>query len=169
MVNPAQDLPPAELHHLRAAEGWLELGNCFEAQAELDQLTPQVRELPAVLELRWHLCAATEKWADAVEIADTLVRNCPENPEGWIHRSYALHELKRTAEARDQLLPAADKFPRKALIRYNLACYECQLGNLDTARRRLTEAFALDRTKESRLNALSDPDLRPLWPEISNI
>ena len=33
------------------------------------------------------------------------------DPLGWVHRSYALHELKRTAEARDNLLRVVDKFP----------------------------------------------------------
>jgi len=166
MVKPAQELSPPDSHHLLAAQGWLELGNCVEAQAELDQIAAQFCKLPAVLGLRWHLCAATGKWADAVEIAGTHVQDCPDNPEGWIHRSYALHELKRTAEARDQLLPAAKRFPREVLIRYNLACYECQLGNLKAAMLRLTQALALDRTNQIRRNALGDPDLKPLWPVI---
>jgi len=38
-------------------------------------------------------------------------------------KQLALHELKRTQEAFDLLLPAADKFPAPWTIPYNLACY----------------------------------------------
>ena len=47
----------------------------------------------------------------------------PDEPVGWIHRSYVLHEQKRTREAWDLLLPAAKKFPEDFTIPYNLACY----------------------------------------------
>ena len=58
----------------------------------------------------------------------------PESALGWVHRYYAFHELKRTAEARDNLLRVVDKFPEDPIMRYNLACYECQLGNLERAK-----------------------------------
>ena len=35
-MNP---LRPVDLHHLRAAEGWLELGNVAEAREELDNIS----------------------------------------------------------------------------------------------------------------------------------
>jgi hypothetical protein len=41
--------------HLRAAVGWLELGNHIEADAELDNISPEWRACPAVLEVRWHI------------------------------------------------------------------------------------------------------------------
>ena len=34
-------LPPSDLRHLTAAEGWPELGNHFEANEELERITPQ--------------------------------------------------------------------------------------------------------------------------------
>jgi hypothetical protein len=39
-----------------------------------------------------------------------------EEPLGWLHRSYALHELKQTTEARDNLLRVVDQFPMSATI-----------------------------------------------------
>jgi Flp pilus assembly protein TadD len=169
MVSGTSELSPPDSHHLRAAQGWLELGNCFEAQAELALVGHSHHGHPDVLDLRWQLCASAGSWADAVEIGELLVSACPADPNGWIHRSYALHELKRTVEARDRLLPAIERFPKLALIPYNLACYECQLGDMAAAKRLLLQAFALDRTQQSRFNALNDPDLRPLWPEIGKM
>ncbi len=58
----------------------------------------------------------------------------PDEPPGWIHRSFGLHELGRTSEAEQLLLPAATKFPNEPIIPYNLACYACRLGNIEVAR-----------------------------------
>jgi len=43
---------------------------------------------------------------------------------------------------------------------FNLACYECQLGNLETTKERLRRAFELEPLYRQR--ALDD-DLKPLW------
>ncbi len=49
-----------------------------------------------------------------------------------------------------------------AILRYNLACYECQLGRLEQAKDWLHKAFAIDDAKELKLMALDDPDLEQL-------
>ena len=54
-------------------------------------------------------------------------------------------------------------------MRYNLACYECQLGRLDQARAWLRKAFDLGDPAEMQAQALRDPDLQPLWPEIRSL
>jgi hypothetical protein len=59
-----------------------------------------------------------------------------------------------------------DKFPKDATMRYNLACYKCQLGRLDQARAWLEKAFAIGDARKMKLAALDDPDLEPLWKEI---
>ena len=81
---------------------------------------------------------------------------------GWVDRSYALHELKRTAEARDNLLRVVDKFPTEATMRYNLACYECQLGRLEEAKTWFQKACDVGVPDKLREMALHDPDLEPL-------
>ena len=57
-----------------------------------------------------------------------FARSCD---HGWIHWAYSLkQEFKRTGEARAQfLLPVVNLFPDEYTLRYNLACYECQLGD----------------------------------------
>ena len=160
-------LQPPDSHHLEAAQGWLELGNHAEADAELDSIASSLRAHPDVLNVRWGIYAAARKWEAALDIAAALIQLNPEDPLGWVHRSYSLHELKRTAEARDNLLRVVDKFPEDPIMRYNLACYECQLGRLEQAKNWLGKAFALGDAKGMKLAALDDPNLQPLWKEIS--
>lgn len=155
------DWPDA--HHLTAAQGWLELGNHLEALEELECITPQLRAHPDVLKLRWEIYAQAKHWFAAMNVASGLVRLLPDEVDGWIHRSFALHELKQTMEARDLLLPAEVKFPSHATIPYNLACYEAQLGNLLAAKDYLRQAFALDPSGALKLESLQDPDIEPLW------
>jgi len=50
-------------------------------------------------------------------------------------------------------------------IRYSLACYECQLGNLESARVHFKETFEIE--KRFRVDALDDPVLKPLWDSLA--
>lgn len=69
-------------------------------------------------------------------------------------------------EAKEVLLPVMEKFPKEYLMRYNLACYECQLGNLKESRAWLEKTFEMAGKKEVKLMALNDKDLEQLWREI---
>jgi len=158
-------MEPPDAFHLRAAQGWLELGNVAEAMFEIEGLSPDLQSDPEVLKLRLECHAHRKQWAEALELAAALIQNHPEDPLGWFHRSYCLHELKRTEEARDNLLRVVDKFPA-ATMRYNLACYECQLGRLDQARSWLRKAMDMGDIERIRRTALEDRDLQPLWAEI---
>ena len=162
-------LEPPDCHHLAAAEGWLELGNPLEAAAELRRIGPPWSAHPDVLELDWQIHAHARQWSACLELAGRQIQLAPDEPAGWIHRSYALHELKRTAEARDQLLPAITLFPNEVILTYNLACYECSLGNLPGARQWLKQTFAHKNGLPWRLAAQDDSDLERLWPEIKKL
>ncbi|MGO9201791.1 MAG: tetratricopeptide repeat protein [Limisphaerales bacterium] len=147
-------LQPPDCFHLEAAQGWLELGNMAEANNELDNITAGLRAHPHVLNVRLDIYAAAKKWEAALDIAAALVRLAPEEAFGWVNRSFCLHEMKRTAEARDNLLGVVDKFPDDAIMRYNLARYECRLGRMEQAngvRDRRTEKDEADGAR------------RPLW------
>ena len=78
----------ADKRHLDAAEGWLELGNWQEAHEELEQITPQRREHPLVLRLRWGIYAKAGKWEMAAEIARALSEVLPGN--SWESHSTGL-------------------------------------------------------------------------------
>jgi tetratricopeptide (TPR) repeat protein len=163
------ELEAPDKFHLEAAQGWFELGDHVEANEELERISPENRVHPAVLEVRWQIYAKAKKWEAALDIASALIQLAPEHPFGWVHRSFTLHELKRTDEARDNLLRVVGKFPGDQTIRYNLACYECQLGRLEQAKNWLEKAFKMGDAGAIRLAALDDPDLEPLWKQIGEI
>ena len=166
-------LEPHDVIHLNAAEGWLGLGNHIEANEELEKITASMRSHPDVLEVRYEIFAKAKRWETCVDIASAIVKQEPENSFGWIRRSFALHELKRTKEALENLLPAVEYFPDEITIRYNLACYECVLGNMRQAKLRLAEAFNIAQNQkcfdEYRLQALDDRDLDSLWGMLDEV
>ena len=159
----------ADRRHLHAAEGWLGLGNCVEAFDELENISPELRGHPAVLRVRYQIHAVAKKWESAAAIARAISQLQPEQPFGFIHCAFALHELKRTREALNTLLPVADKFPEQWLISYNLACYTCQLGDLKAAFKWLERAIDVAERQDIRAMALDDPDLEPMWAEIGEL
>lgn len=162
-------LEPPNLHHLNAAEGWLGLGNATEAECELQKLSPEAETHPEVLRVRYHFHQLKKQWEPAAEAAQLLCQVVPESPFGWIHLAYALHELKRTREAYQVLLPVADRFPEEYVIPYNLACYCCQMGNVAEARAWLHKASALGGRETIRQMARTDPDLQGMRAEIQEM
>jgi tetratricopeptide (TPR) repeat protein len=162
------DLPHPDNQHFEAAEGWLGLGDHLAANEELEQITPAWRAHPFVLELRYTIYSKAGNWELAAEIARTLSEMLPDNSWGFIHYAFSLHELKRTREAYGVLIPVADHFSEPT-IRYNLACYSSQLGNLAEAMQWLEKAIDLAGKKDIRRMALADPDLAPLWSKIGDL
>lgn len=166
-MNP---IPPPDCHYLDAAQGWIMLENIPEARLEFAQISPAHRTHLDYLDTEWRLLTAELRWEASLRPAQLSVELYPKYASGWIHRSYSLHELKRTAEAWDQLLPAASSFPKEPTIPYNLACYACQLGRMERARSLLKVAVEMESDaagKRTRLEmAVTDPDLKPLWDEI---
>ena len=92
----------------------MELGNHEEANEELELIDAPLRAHPDVLEVRWLIYQKVENWELCENIASALVKLAPERTTGWIHRSFALHEMKRTQEAYDELKPALDTFKRRS-------------------------------------------------------
>lgn len=149
-------------HFALAAEGWFELGQLQDALEELTRVSPAGMKSPEVLELHWRILAERHEWTEALEVANRMTEAAPGRAEGWIHRSFTLHELRRTDEAWSILLPVAPQFPEESIIPYNLACYACQLGELQAARDWLQRAASMRPKNEIKVMALQDPDLAPL-------
>ncbi len=164
-----RELELQDKRHLEAAQGWLGLNNWLEANDELEEITPLMRAHPDVLEVRWAVYAAAKRWEPAVEVARAISKLRSASPFGWIHWAYSLHELKRTKEAYDIVNSVVAKFPDEYLMRYNLACYSCQLGNLQEAKLWLKKAIDLAGKKDIRIMALDDPDLEALWDQIGKL
>ena len=164
-------LDPPDSHHLNAANGWLELGLRAEAATELDLISPTHRQHPDVLGTRWALFAHECRWDEALVTASALMKCAPERADGWLHHAYALRRAAGGGlqEAWSALLPAATKFPQEPVICFNLACYACQLGQLDEARGWLKRAMKIGERDKIKLMAMVDEDLEPLWKEIRKL
>jgi hypothetical protein len=166
-----QKLDPPDTHYFSSAIGWLELGVPAEARAELAQISPAMQEHPDVLEARWQVAAEASQWEEGLQVAQALLQQAPKRSSGWLHQAYALRRvtaggLERAWEA---LLPASEKFPKVALIPYNLSCYACQMKQLETARQWLQRAVAIGGTEKIKSMALQDSDLEALWEEIKSL
>jgi predicted Zn-dependent protease len=145
---------------LLAAQGYAELSMFDDAIGELDSLPTPVVKHGTVLELRTVILMQAKRWKTALSSARVLCRVEPERTSGFIHSAFCLHELGRTAEARDLLIAGPEALHIEPTFHYNLACYECALGNLALARLHLDKSFQLD--KKFRDFARSDPDLAAL-------
>ena len=163
-----QSLNPSDMHHLRAAEGWLDLGNLSESRSELELIPNPQYNHPEVLEIRWNLSAKEKNWKNCVKTAQLLVESAPEQLAGWIHRSFALHELNQTEEAFIQLKPAQNLFSDQWIIPYNLACYLSQLGRIKEAAQQFKSALSIN-SKAVKMAAATDPDLKPLKKSINQL
>jgi tetratricopeptide (TPR) repeat protein len=161
-----QNLEPPDSHHLRAAVGWLELGNPGEAAVELDRIDATYRTHPLVVRVRCEIDGRAQNWEAVLAAAEAMITETPDDPYGWISRSNALHFLERYQEAYDRLIPAVDKFPGNGEMRYNVAYFCCRMNRIEEARQWLNKAFNLESGAQLKAAALGDPDLELLWAEI---
>ena len=135
-----------------------------EALAELAKVEPEFLSNPDLIELRLHIMMQGERWNDALTAAEELLRLHQDALPAYIHGAFALHELGRTAEARDLLLKAPEILRQDATFHYNIGCYEAVLGNRAAALESLKQSFAMDKT--FRDFAKRDPDLAQIAEEL---
>jgi tetratricopeptide (TPR) repeat protein len=161
-------LEPPDSFHLSAAIGWLELGNPLEAKIELERIAPELQSRADVLEVRWQAAAAAHQWEACQIVAVALMQHAPDRLTAWIYRAYARRRVDGGGlqAAWDALRPAIEKFPEESIIPYNLACYACQLGNLEDAWAWLERSLAIGDRVQIKALALADPDLKALWPRL---
>ena len=128
----------------------------------MELIDAPLRSHPDVLEVRWGIYAKVKDWEACLHIAKAMVKLDSRRFTGWINRSFALHELKRTQEACDQLHEGLYRFRDESLIWYNLACYACVLGKKSEARKKLEKAIDIG-GDAVKTRALDDPDFEGLW------
>jgi predicted Zn-dependent protease len=163
------NLEPPASHHLSSAQGWLELGNAEEADAELRQIHARFQSHPDVMELRWQTLAQLKRWRECVTLAEELVEMAANKSSGWVHRAYALHEMGDTKAAMEALIPALERFPDSWLVRYNLACYCCRLNQAEEGFKYLEQACRLGDVGHIKNLALNDSDLAIIRDRISSV
>src|SRR6266699_5803033 len=90
-------------------------------------------------------------------VAKRLAEFQPNDMQWTISLAYATRRADSLQAAKEILSNAESKFPKDAIIKYNLACYCWQLGESENAKNYLKTAFEIDSTW--RLKALDDEEL----------
>ena len=160
-------LEPPDRQHCQAAVGYIELGMLLEANAELEEIDPFNRAAPEVLAARIAIYHGLKKWELMRQVARRLADFQPNDIQWTISLAYATRRAISIEAAKEILLNAEPKFPKETVIKYNLACYECQLGDLEAARNYLKSAFEIE--PNWRMMALEDEDLKPLWKCLGSV
>lgn len=140
-----------------AAHGYLELGMFRDVWKELRTLPQEMLGKPEVLEILTLSLMGENRWEDARKIARRLRIEAPEEPGGFIHEAYCLHELGRTKDALSVLKIGPPSLQSKSVYFYNAGCYLARLGQVEDALKMLEKSFALDTSLKR--SALRDPDL----------
>ena len=112
----------------------------LEADTELDEIDPFNRAAPEVLALRIAIYRGLEKWELMQELANRLAEFQPDDIHWTISLAYATRRIDSIQAAKEILMNAEPKFPKDAAIKYNLACYFCQTGDLQNAKNYLKKA-----------------------------
>lgn len=154
-------LSPEDAILVTAAQGYFELGMLAEAEAQLDRVDAAARNLPEVLVVRLGIYQETKRWTAMQAVAKLLVALDPADPQWVITWAYATRRAESIDLARIILVEALDKHPLEPIIHYNLACYDCRLGDLPAAKKFIEAALRL--SPNIKAMALEDEDLKPLW------
>jgi predicted Zn-dependent protease len=123
-------LSPKDQMHLDAAEGYTALGLNLDANAELEEITADVRHVPKVLKVRFVVYSALEKWELAEIVAERLVAAERDKPLWHLSLATAMYRTRGMEAAASILRIAVEELPRAASLQYHLAQYECLLGEL---------------------------------------
>jgi predicted Zn-dependent protease len=134
MATRLEPLTPSALPYLHAAEGWLELRMPHEANEELEKIAPRLGAHPDVLEMRWRIYAAAERWDACLDLAAAVTKLDPRRRSGWFHHATTLQKLGRPTEAREVLLSALDSLGDDSATFYELARLCCVLHRVEEAR-----------------------------------
>jgi predicted Zn-dependent protease len=141
----------------RAACGYAELGMARESLAELNAIDREFQDRPEVLQLRLHHLMRRKSWCRALVVSRKLCRAAPDCSAGFLHAGFCLHELGKTAEAKELLLKGPATLLNEPIYYYNMGCYDALLGNVKEAQRHLERSFKMDAS--FRELAKRDPDL----------
>src|SRR5262249_22668509 len=107
-----------------------------------------------------------KKWELMQEIAKRLAESQPDDIQWTISLAYATRRADSIKAAKEILLNAEPKFPKEGIIKYNLPCYSCQTGDIETAKNYLKKAFEIN--SSWRLNALNGEDLKPMSDSLQS-
>ena len=157
-------LESPDQQHWQTAVRYVELGMLHDANDQLQKIDPSNRAAPEVLAVLIAVNHGLKKRELMRDIAKRLAEFQPNDIQWTISLAYATRRTDSIQAATQILLNAERKLPQEAIIKYNLACYYCQLGEIGSARDCLRQAFEID--PHWRKAALEDQHLKPLWDSL---
>lgn len=152
---------------LTYANGYRELGMFDDALNELSGLDQTYFSQKELLQMRLAILMEAKRWAEALPIANIIASSDASDPGNLVNLAYVTRRASGIEGARIILENASKRFPKEAIIHYNLGCYACCSEDLDTAKAHLLTSFSLD---ESYLKMSSkDEDLSNLKGWLAKI
>jgi len=164
IVKNLEMLPHDVQRHIQAAEGYLELGMFMDANEEFEKISPDLHHLPEILPVSLGIYCALKKWELMRVVAKKLTDHNPDEAQWSISLAYATRRAESIEAAKIILLEAVEQHPKEPMLHYNLACYECVMGEVEVGKARLRRALALE--PKMRVMALEDEDLQAVWEEL---
>lgn len=151
---------------LMAAEGYFDLGMWEEAEEELAGIGEVYLLTRDVLFLRAMIFQKRQMWEEMTGVGRKMVELYPQEDNGWVQWAYAVRRFRCIEEAREILLEGEKVCGEAGIFHFNLACYACQLGEMEESKERLRQAIAVE--KAFRAMAEEDSDLVPLWEKFGS-
>lgn len=137
------------------------------ALEELDGLDDAYGSPKELLQMRLAILMEARRWQEALPVANILASSEASDPGNFVNLAYVTRRASGLEGARIILENAAKRFPQEAVIQYNLGCYACCSGQLDTAKAHLLTSFSLD-TQYLEMSE-KDEDLQPLRDWLNEI
>ncbi len=148
------------IRRVRAAQGYVELGMPREALEELGALPEASQNRIEAILMRMEILRFLKQWEECATMGQLALGRHGECGGLYLITAYAVRRSQGLERAKALLLSGESVLKEEAMFHFNIACYECQLGNLNCAKERLQRAFALD--PKYRNVGKEDPDLTPL-------
>ena len=154
------DRPPHILSpktHLQRASGYFDLEMYEEAERELRAVPEQKPWLKKKKVFQIAIRQELMDWVSMRILARELRFLYPDEEDWWVSDAFATRRSESIEQARKILLEGLVVHYDSGIIRYNLACYACQLGHPGECLDFLKEAVRRD--EKFKEMALEDQDL----------
>ena len=162
-------LSGADIHHLEAAQGWLERSDYARCFDELERIDHNNRGDARVYTVRWSLYNRSGQHIAAANLARGVQGRFPHEIAGYIWRAVSLNKSGCTQEAYDELAAVAQKFDGAGAVPYVLSILATDLKQYESARTWLMKAFATEDGQELKLRALEEKSLDSFWRKIGEL
>ena len=116
--------------------------------------------------VRVEIYSGLKKWELLRTVAKKLADHDPDEVQWPISLAYATRRTESIEAAKLILLEAVERHPKEPMIHYNLACYECVMGEVEVAKARLKHMLKIE--PRMRMMALEDEDLRGVWDSLGD-